>query len=87
MSGRLIPWGHSGNQPSAYGARNTGADIYSFPPLPRGSISDSGSPPLERLNLSETVKDIAALAFTFLFLGSVGIGFAVSMFILFFVQT
>ena len=59
------------------------ADRYSFPPLPRGSIQSTDAP-LERLNLSETVKDIAALAFTFLFLGSVSIGFAVSMFLLFF---
>ena len=55
-------------------------------PLPSGSIAPV-SAPLEPLNLSETVKDIAALAFTFLFLGTTGVLFAASMFILFFVQT
>ena len=54
-------------------------------PLPSRSIA-SVSAPLEPLNLSETVKDIIALAFTFLFLGSTGVLFAASMFVLFFVE-
>ena len=79
---RSAALGGTSNGRPAYGARNTDR-AGSLHPLPAESIQSFG-PPLERLNLSETVKDIAALAFTFLFLGSVSVLFAASVFMLFF---
>lgn len=35
IGGRLTPWGHSGDQPSTYGVRNTHADL---PKLPAESL-------------------------------------------------
>lgn len=64
---------------------DTHRNSISLHPLPSRSIA-TASAPLERLNLSETVKDIAALAFTFLFLGSVSVLFAASMVLLFLVE-
>lgn len=77
--------GGTGERPlSRHGARNTGAEL--LPPLPAESLKPF-SRPLERLDGSETVKDIIALSLAFLFLCSVGVGFAVALFICFFVQT
>lgn len=65
---------------------NTHRNSISLHPLPLGSLVPF-SPPLEPLDIREAVKDIIALAFAFLFLGSVGIAFAFGLFVLLFVRT
>jgi len=42
--------------------------------------------PLERLDISDTFRDIIAVGFAFLFVSSVGIGFAFTLFVALFVE-
>jgi hypothetical protein len=79
MSGRLIPWGHSGNQPPAYGARNTGADLWS---LPSQSILSDPSFPIP--DLSQPVFNVGAFIRDFLLVVVTGLGLGASFFWLFF---
>jgi hypothetical protein len=52
-----------------------------FPP---GSIL-TGDPSLESRDVSDALRDVIAVGFAFLFISSVGVGFAFAMFCLLFV--
>jgi hypothetical protein len=79
MSGRLIPWGHSGNQPPAT------RDVLKY--APRDSILIPSDPPFERSKIAQALIDCFAVAFAAFLLSVTGIGIAASFFILLFVQT
>lgn len=53
---------------------------------PSNSILIPSSPTLESSDIPDTLRDIVAVGFAFLFVSSVGIGFAFSLFCLFFVD-
>ena len=76
MSGRSALGGTS-DRPSA--------SIGSYAPS-NSILLPAADTPLERLDISDTFRDIIAVGFAFLFVSSVGIGFAFALFVALFVE-
>jgi len=99
MSGRPVPWGHSGNQPPAGDAKqyNRADSIQSAArkstPLPRAVNSEGSNLPffipreplLERGKVSQALFDIGAVIAACVVVSLTGISIGISLFILFFV--
>ena len=68
------------DQPSRPNRRG-GSPELDYPPLPAGSI-----PRFELLNISDAFRDVIALAFVFVFLGTTAVACAVAFFLIFFVS-
>lgn len=73
---------------SRHGAGGTRANLISFPPLPRGSISDPGSSSLKSRDMSDAARDRIVVVAVIAFFVGVGAAFLLARFAaLCFIQT
>ena len=77
MTARLIEGAF--DQPSR-ARRGVSPELY---PLPSKSLAKA---PFEPLNISDSFRDVIALAFVFVFLGTTAVACAVAFFLIFFVS-